>query len=82
MLPLDAPWSHVLCCFCIKEATFKALTREEQVGVTFQNLAVDRTELSGFAWVRRVGDGDVVAEAYVVAEADLVVAVAKPFRSG
>lgn len=80
-LPLDAPWIDVLRCFCAKEAAFKALAPEAQAGLTFRRLAVDRAAPSGTAWVRRVADGIIVAEAYVVADANLVVAVAKAVRS-
>lgn len=80
-LPLDAPWIDVLRCFCAKEAAFKALASEAQAGLTFRRLAVDRAAPSGTAWVRRVADGLIVAEACVVADANLVVAVAKAVLS-
>ena len=76
-LPLDALWIDVLRCFCAKEAAFKALAPEAQAGLTFRRLAVDRAAPSGTAWVRRVADGLIMAEACVVADANLVVAVAK-----
>lgn len=80
-LPLDAPWIDVLRCFCAKEAAFKALASEAQAGLTFRKLAVDRAAPSGTACVRRVADGLIVAEACVVADANLVVAVAKAVPS-
>lgn len=81
-LPLDAPWADVLRCFCAKEAAFKALAHEAQVGLTFRRLAVDRPGPGGTAWVRRVRDGHIVAEACVVVDANLVVAIANAVRPG
>jgi hypothetical protein len=79
-LPIEAPWGEVLRCFCAKEAAFKALDREAQVGLTFRRLAVDRPRPGASAWVRRVSDGHIVAEACVVTNADLVVAIARAVR--
>lgn len=76
-LPLDAPWEEVLRCFCVKEAAFKALPHGEQTGLTFRRLAVASKASGPHVFVQRVGDGHVVAEACVVADANVVVAVAK-----
>ena len=76
-LPLDAPWPDIIRCFCTKEAAFKALAPQDQLGLTFRQLAVDQSDRGEAAWVRRVRDGHVVADTCVVSDANLVVAIAK-----
>ncbi|WP_437665621.1 4'-phosphopantetheinyl transferase superfamily protein [Sorangium sp. So ce1182] len=71
-----SPWPEVLRVFCMKEAAYKALPREQQLGVTFRSLEVEQNLDTGDWMVRRVRDGIVVAAVSAAANCVLVVAVA------